>query len=99
MPRLLRSKRIGSAVLISACVCVITSTGCGLFQRFDEEWAIGAMIEIRKAEETFKSANGRNGTLDELAGSHLSVPAHLQYGYQFTVRATADSYVALAVPS
>lgn len=99
MPRLLTSKRFGRAVLIPACVWVIVTTGCGVFQRFDEEWAIGAMIQIRKAEEAFKSANGRYGTLDELAASNLSVPSRVQYGYQFTVRVTAESYVAVAVPT
>lgn len=57
------------------------------------------MIQIRKAEEAFKSANARYGiTLDELAASHLTVPSHVQYGYQFTVRAS-ESYVAVAVPT
>ena len=99
MPRLLNSKRFGRAVLIPVCIWVIGSTGCGVFQRFDEEWAIGAMIQVRKAEEAFKVANGRYGTLDELAASHLSVPSRVQYGYQFTVRATSESYVALGVPT
>jgi hypothetical protein len=55
------------------------------------------MIQIRKAEEAFKSAKGHYGTLDELAAFDLSVPSNNQYGYHFTVRATAESYVALAV--
>jgi hypothetical protein len=99
MPRLLNSKRFRRAVLLPACVWVIAATGCGVFQRFDEEWAIGAMIQIRKAEEAFKSANGHYGTLEELAASHLSVPSPVQYGYQFTVRTTSESYVAVGVPT
>lgn len=98
MPRILKSKNIGRAVLVLGCIWVLASTGCGVISHFDEEWAIGAMIQIRKAEEAFKSANGHYGTLDELAASRL-VPSRVQYGYQFTVRATPNSYVAVATPT
>ena len=70
-----------------------------MIQHFDDDHAIGAMMAIRKAEEAFKSANGNYGTLDELAAAHLAVPSRVQYGYQFTVRATPTSYVAVAVPT
>ena len=80
----------------------MASTGCGLIHHINEEWAIGAMIGIREAEQAFKSANGYYGRLDQLAAIHVvsgSVPSRIQYGYQFTVRATADSYFAFAVPT
>ena len=99
MPWILKSKGIGRAVLVLGCLWVLASTGCGVISHFDEEWAIGAMIQIKEAEKSFKSANGRYGTLDELVASHLAVPSRVQYGYQFTVRATPESYVAVAVPT
>ena len=99
MPRLLKSKSFGRAVLIPVCIWVLASTGCSTHQHFSEEWAISAMMAIRKAEQDFKSANGRYGTLDELAASHRGIPSRGQYDYQFTVRATPNSYVAVAVPT
>jgi hypothetical protein len=99
MPRLLNSKSFRRGVLILACIWMLASTGCGVIRRFDEDHAIGAMTQIRKAEEAFKSANGRYGTLDELAAANLAVPSRVQHGYQFTVRPTQNSYVAVAVPT
>ena|ERR1700730_7675753 len=98
MPRLLSSKSVSRAVLILACIWVLALAACILPSRFYMEMAIGYMIKIREAEEAFKAANGHYGTLDQLAASHLSVPSGVQYGYQFTVRATPESYVAIAVP-
>src|SRR5882762_9676161 len=99
MSRLLNSKSLSRAALIPACIWVVAAMGCGVIQHFDDDHAIGAMMAIRTAEKDFKSANGRYGTLDELATAHLAVPSPAQYGYQFTVRAAPDSYVALAVPT
>jgi hypothetical protein len=99
MPRLLNTRAIVGAVLIFACVWLLAAAGCSLNRRFNEQHAIGGMIAIREAEETFKSSNGRYGTLDELTASNLRVPTRMGYGYEFIIQPTATSYVAVAVPS
>lgn len=98
MPRLLNSTNFGRLVLILAGICVLVSAGCTM-QRFNEDHAIGAMEAIRKAEEAFKSKTGHYGTLDELAASHSGIPSRVQHGYEFTVRVSPTSYVAVAVPT
>jgi len=98
MPRLLNSTNFGRLVLILAGLWVLISVGCTT-QRFNEDHAIGAMEAIRKSEEAFKSKNGHYGTLDELAASNSGIPSRVQHGYEFTVRVTPTSYVAVAVPT
>jgi hypothetical protein len=87
-----------TTVLILAGVLLIL-TGCGIASRFDEDHAIGCMIAIRKAQDTFKFQRGHYGTFDELAASNFSIPSRVQYGYQFTIRPTQETYVAVAVPT
>ena len=98
MPRLLSETDFGTAVLISVCLAVAL-TGCSLVQSFDEQHGLGGVMQIRKAEEEFKSVKGYYGTLDQLAASHFAVPSPFQFGYKFTVRASQKSYVATAVPT
>lgn len=97
MQRLLK-KLFGKILIFSLWLATIGFTACGVFQRMDEEWAIRGMNQIRRAEEAFKKTKGHFGNLEELRSSGLMVPSIEQYGYQFAVRATSDSYVAVATP-
>ena len=98
MSRLLNSANVRRPGLILVGILLIVSTSCTI-QRFNEDHAIGAMEAIRKAEEAFKSKNGHYGTLDELAASHSGIPSRVQHDYEFTLRVTPTSYVAVAVPT
>lgn len=100
MPRLLNDTTFKKWFQKTACICVLaTLTGCGVLQNFNNDQAIGAMIAIRKAQQSFKQTKGRYGTLEELGASGLAVPKPSQYGYQFAIRADSTSYVAVAVPT
>ena len=83
--------------LILAGILVLISAGCSL-QRFNEDHAIGVMEMIRKSQEDFKSRNGHYGSLEELSRSYQGIPSSEKHGYEFKVRATPVSYVAVAVP-
>src|SRR5437879_2120068 len=78
---------------------LLTLSGCGALSGLDEDRAIRVMEAIRPAEVTFKSKNGVYGTLDELTGIHSGSPSSAQNGYRFALRASAESYVATAVPT
>ena len=65
----------------------------------NKDQAIGAMIAIRKAQQSFKQTKGRYGTLEELGASGLAVPTPSQYGYQFAIQADSTSFVAVALPT
>jgi hypothetical protein len=99
MRGLLNTKSSGKLVLIFAVTSTLVFANCGIFQRFGEDHAIGAMEAIRKAEENFRSKNGRYGTLDELVSSNFGIPSRVQNDYEFTVRVTPTSYVAVAIPT
>ena len=101
MPWLLDSKRIRRAVLIATSVCVMAAADCGFHPRLNEEFAIGAMIRVREAEQGFKAVNGRYGTLPELTVFYRQVPSRDQFGYEFTVRTIpgSDVYVAVGIPT
>ncbi|HXQ36858.1 MAG TPA: hypothetical protein VN843_22800 [Anaerolineales bacterium] len=99
MQRILEKPWVRKVLSIPFLIGMLTANGCGVFQRADEEWAIGGMIHIRKSEESFKAAKGRYGTLEELTSSGLAAPSREQYGYKFILLPTSSSYVALAVPT
>jgi hypothetical protein len=98
MPQLLNRTTFGGLVLIIAGIWLLISAGCTR-QRSNEDYAIGAMETIRKSEEAFKSKNGHYGTLDELAASEYGIPSRVQRDYEFTVRVTPTSYIAVAIPT
>ena len=98
MSWLLDSKKSTGLALMLAGVCVLALTGCGAIWRPDD-YAIDSLQAIREAEKAFRSTNGRYGTLDELTASHFKVPSPREYYYEFTVRVTPTSYVAVAVPT
>jgi hypothetical protein len=91
--------RCFAATGVIAGVLLLTSSGCGVIPRFNEDHAIGAMEAIREAEVTFKSKNGVYGTLDELARIHSGIPSRTQNDYQFALRASAETYAATAIPT
>jgi hypothetical protein len=88
-----------AATGVIACVFLLALSGCGVIPRFNEDHAIGAMEAIRDAEVIFKSKNGFYGTLDDLARIHWGIPSRTQNDYVFALRASAESYVATAVPT
>jgi len=57
------------------------------------------MEAIRKAEAEVKSKNGHFAPLDELAAAYSGIPSRAQNGYEFAVRVTPTSFVAIAVPT
>jgi hypothetical protein len=99
MQRLLEKPWVRKVLPIPLVIVVLTANSCGVFQRVDEEWAIGGMIHIRKSQESFKAAKGRYGTLQELTSSGFAAPSQEQYGYKFSLLPSGNSYVALAVPT
>jgi hypothetical protein len=98
MSRLLSKSQQKRASLFVTAVWFLSFASCGVQSRLDEDHAIGRMMNIREAETDLKSMNGHYGTLQELADAKLMVPNRIEHGYQFTIRPSLESYIAVAVP-
>jgi hypothetical protein len=96
MPWLLSYKRYLALSWTLAFGCLLFF-GCGKILRQDDH-AIDGMIAIRDAEEKYKSRFFRFGTLEELSSSGFIVPRTQEYGYEFKLQVSGDSYMALATP-
>ena len=91
-------RRLARTVLGCICLSLCFISDCTYARHTSEEFAIGSMIQIRAAEEAYKSSRARYGTLTELTDASLSVPAPVQYGYKFALQATTTTYIAVGTP-
>ena len=67
-------------------------------ERQNEGMAIGAMMMIANAEETYKKTSGSYGTLDQLMEAKLIPKEMIEGGYKFEVFVTGDKFEAFATP-
>ncbi len=66
--------------------------------RQNEAMAIGAMMMIANAEETYKKTSGSYGTLDQLMEAKLISKEMIEGGYKFEIFVTGDKFEAFATP-
>jgi hypothetical protein len=64
----------------------------------NEAMAIGAMMMIANAEETYKKTSGSYGTLDQLMEAKVISKEMIEGGYKFEVFVTGDKFEAFATP-
>lgn len=87
--------------LVLLCFLSSCQIQSNLESRLEQESAIHAMIDIKEAEDKYRTANGRYGELKELVDAGLikaDLSKDVYRGYRYEIRAKRDSYEAFATP-
>jgi hypothetical protein len=95
------TRRRWSALLSSVLILSALASCHRIGMRMSEAKADRRIREIRAAEASYKQSTGVYGSLRELATAHLldeQLTSGTVDGYTYEVKATAESYEALAFP-